>query len=201
MNKQLIAYILIFMVFLGVFGGVVSILPSRRAREIGNLRVTARKYGIETSLVQIADVNASLADRVTAGGVKREPKKRCIAWSKRYPDEFPDVPQWITYALKQNDPTRSNWQLHSTPEKANNLTDTYWREVSRIKARFPERCIAIECTRSEVRWLGYENISTTSVEFLEAMVQGLDELIQLNILISHENTTSNTQLGTSSEYD
>ena len=201
MSKEIIAYILISMVFLGVFGGVVSILPSRRARAIGNLRITARKYGIETSVVQIADMNASLSDRVTAGGIRREPKIRCIAWSKRYSDEFSSVPEWITYALKQKDPSGSNWQLHTMPEKTNKLTDDYWQEVSRIKTCFPERCIALECTRSEVRWLGYESISTTSDEFLQAMLKGLDELTQLNISISNEKTTSNATLGTSSVYD
>lgn len=201
MNKQVIVYILISIAFLVVFGGIASVLPSRRARQLGHLRVTARKYGLTTSLVHIADVNASLTDRVTASGKKLEPKKRCVAWAKTYPDDIPGVPEWITYALVQLESSETNWQLHETNEECRNLGETYWSEVDRIKNLFPERCIAIECTRTEVRWLGYENVSSTIDEFIQSMLQGLDSLINLNTSISEEQNTLKKRLDTDSEYD
>lgn len=201
MNKQLIAYILIIIVFLVVFGGIASVLPSRQARQLGHLRVTARKYGLTTSLVHITDVNASLADRVTASGKKIDPKKRCVAWSKQYPDDFPYVPEWITYALGQNESSVMKWELHEITEESRNMSETYWFEVDRIKSLFPERCIAIECTRSEVRWLGYEKVTSTNDEFIQAMMRGLDSLISLNTSISEEQRALNKQLETDSEYD
>ncbi|MYD44990.1 MAG: hypothetical protein F4W92_01365 [Gammaproteobacteria bacterium] len=201
MNKQLIAYILISIVFLVVFGGVASVLPSRRTRQLGHLRVTARKFGLTTSLVHIADVNASLTDRVTASGKKLDPKRSCVAWSKPYPDDFPEVPEWITYALDQRESSGVNWQLHETTEDCKGLAETYWLEVDRIKTLFPKRCVAIECTRSEVRWLGYERVVSTNDEFIQAMLQGLDSLIRLNTSISEERNTFNKLLETDSEYD
>ena len=184
-----------------VFGGVASVLPSRRVRQLGHLRVAARKFGVATSLVHIADVNASMTDRVTAGGKKLDPKKRCVAWSKPYPEDFSDVPEWITYVVHRNDSSSVNWQLHETTEKCRNLAKTYWLEVDRIKTLFPDRCIAIECTRSEVRWLGYESVSSTIDEFIQAMLQGLDALIRLNTSVSEERNTCKKRLETDSEYD
>ncbi|MXZ56211.1 MAG: hypothetical protein F4077_01405 [Gammaproteobacteria bacterium] len=201
MNKQLIAYILITIVFLVVFGGIASVLPSRQARQLGRLRVSARKYGLTTSLVHIADVNASLSDRVTASGKRLDPKKRCVTWSKPYADDFPDVPEWITYALDQKESSNMNWQLHETTEECRNLADSYWLEVDQIKSLFPERCIAIECTRTEVRWLGYEKVHSTMDEFIQAMLQGLDSLIRLNTSISEERIALKKRLETDSEYD
>ncbi|MYF01895.1 MAG: hypothetical protein F4227_02640, partial [Gammaproteobacteria bacterium] len=196
MNKQLIAYILITIVFLVVFGGIASVLPSRQARQLGRLRVSARKYGLTTSLVHIADVNASLSDRVTASGKRLDPKKRCVTWSKPYADDFPDVPEWITYALDQKESSNMNWQLHETTEECRNLADSYWLEVDQIKSLFPERCIAIECTRTEVRWLGYEKVHSTMDEFIQAMLQGLDSLIRLNTSISEERIALKKRLET-----
>ena len=184
-----------------VFGGIASVLPSRQARQLGHLRVSARKYGLTTSLVHIADVSASLSDRVTASGKKLDPKKRCVAWSKPYADDFPDVPEWITYALDQKESSNKNWQLHETTEECRNLSDSYWLEVDRIKSLFPERCIAIECTRSEVRWLGYEKVTSTNDEFIQAMMQGLDSLICLNTSVSEEQKALKERLETYSEYD
>lgn len=201
MNKQLIAYILITVVFLIVFGGIASILPSRKVRQLGHLRVAARKYGLATAVVQVDDVNASLADRVTASGIKLDPKKRCVAWSKSYPDEFPHVPEWITYALDQADSSKNRWQLHTNGEESGELAATYWETVDRIKPLFPDRCLAIECTRTEVRWMGYELVTSSIEEFIQAMVQGLDALIELNISTSQEKSFSKNHDDTSSEYD
>ena len=187
-------FILISIVFLIVFGGVVSILPSRRARQIGNLRVAARKFNLEISLVQIADVNATLADRVSASGIRQDPQKRCVAWSKRYPDEFTALPEWISYVLDEDESRETNWQLDVIKEPAGHSTDTYWAEVERIKKLFPSRCIALECSNTEVRWLGYEVINSTIDEFIHQIVQSLDALIQLNVSISNKVTALERQL-------
>lgn len=199
MNKQHVVIILISIVFLIVFGGVASILPSRRSRQIGNLRIAARKFDMDISLVQIADVNASLIDRVSAGGIRQDPKRRCIAWSKRYPDEFTALPEWMAYATDQDEPTAINWQLNITEEQAGNLADSYWLEVDRIKELLPTRCIALECSRTEIRWLGYEVISSTTDEFINSMVQSLETLMQLNISISHERTALEKQLNSTTK--
>ncbi len=200
-NKQIIAYILISIVFLVVFGGIASVLPTRRARQLGHLRVAARKHGLTTSLVHITDVNASLADRVTASGKQLEPKKRCVAWSKQYSDDFPDVPEWIAYTLDRKKTDGMNWEVHQTSGERRALSESYWLEFDRIKTLFPDRCIAIECKRSEVRWLGYENVSSTNDEFIQAMVQGLDTLMCLNTSISEEENAFKRRLETDSEYD
>lgn len=187
-------FILISIVFLIVFGGVVRVLPSRRMRQIGNLRVAARKFNLEISLVQITDVNAALADRVTAGGVRQDPKKRCVAWSKRYPDEYSALPEWISYALDEDESRETDWQLDVTKVPNGHLTDTYWAEVERIKKLFPSRCIALECSNTEVRWLGYEVIDSTIDDFIHQIVQSLDALIQLNVSISNKVTALEQQL-------
>lgn len=201
MNKQLIAYILISIVFLVVFGGIASILPSRKVRQLGHLRVAARKHGLATSVVQIDDVNASLTDRVTASGIKLDPKRRCVAWSKSYPDEFPDVPEWISFAQDRDDPSQNPWQLRTKAEESDKLAPSYWDAVDRIKALLPDRCLAVECLPTEVRWMGYELVSSSIEEFIQAMSQGLEALIDLNISISQEKSLSKNRSDTTSEYD
>ena len=197
MNKQFLAYILISVVFVIVFGGIASILPSRHERQLGTLRVAARKLDLEISLVQIADVNASLSDRVTAGGIKQDPKKRCVAWSKRYPDKFAAIPEWINYASDQDEPAQLKWRLSTEDQERSNLPHSYWLEVSRITAQLPAHCIALECTHTEIRWLGYESLTSTADEFIQAMVQGLDALMQLNISVAHAQSALEKHLDTS----
>ena len=201
MNKEQVVFILVSIVFLIVFGGIVSILPSRRARQIGNLRIAARKYNMETSIVQIADVNAALADRVSAGGIRQDPKKRCVAWSKRYPDEFTALPEWMSYVLVEDESRETTWQIDVTKEPTGHLSDTYWAEVDRIKELLPSRCIALECTNTEVRWLGYEVINSTMDQFIHQMVHSLDALIRLNVSISNKVTTLERQVDSTAYLD
>ena len=201
MNNQLVAYILISIVFVVVFGGVASILPSRRERQIGNLRVTARKNDLEVSIVQIVDVNASMSDRVSASGIMTDPKKRCVAWAKRYPDEYEALPEWIFYTTEGHETLSVASQQNKADELASNLSESYWNEVNRINALLPAHCIALECTRTEVRWLGYESITSTSDEFVQRMVQALDALVQLNVSVSHAQSALERQLDTSPRND
>lgn len=193
MNKEHVAFLLISLVFLIVFGGLISILPSRRARQIGNLRILARRYDLEISLVQIPDVNASLTDRVTAGGIRLDPQKRCVAWSKRYTDPCSELPVWIDYVSTSPEFEAVRWHRLDSGQSTNLLTDSYWREVSRIKIGLPSRCVAIECTPTEVRWLGYEVIDSTAEEFIQRMVQSIDELLELNVSTVKEQVKSKEQ--------
>lgn len=196
MNKQLIAYILVSVVFVIVFGGVASILPSRRERQIGNLRVMARRYDLEVSVVQVADVNAPLSDRVTASGMVREPKMRCVAWVKHYPDEFEALPEWIIYASKRDETLEYEVPQHIEESIARKLSASYWDEVNRIYSMLPARCLALECTRTDVRWLGHETLTSTPDEFVHKMVQALDALLKLNISESYAQSSSVEQIDT-----
>ncbi len=177
------AYLIIVLVLLVIASGIFYFMPSRREREISRLRLEAHKEGIEVSVLMIPDVNAPAMERITPGGLKREPKLRCVSWAKRYPAEHGVVPCWRLYESKNDRGPVPKTQLENVAsEKEIELSKDYWIKIAELKSRLPQRLIALECSNNMVRWLGYERLDSSTVEqFVNNLSTELNQLMELNM--------------------
>lgn len=163
-------------------------LPSKHERLVSKLRIEARKKGISTTIETIPDVNAPLESRVTAGGVKREPKVNCAVWELSYRDEHDFLPIWRlikTHAESSPVPGTIAEPILKDPELI--AEDEYWSLINEAFTKMPKLCLGIESRRTGVRWLGRENpIPSEDESFVDDMVGALELLASANIEYSRE---------------
>lgn len=180
-------WILVTTAFLMVFGGIFLVLPSKHEREIGRMRIDARKSGLNTQGIVVTDVNASAMDRVTAGGQIRMPKVQCIAWEKQYLDEFENIPLWTLYKSSQNNGPIEGYIFESQLDETR-LEDQpeYWRKVSKIIDQLPATIVAVKSGQRGVSWVGREKLDSTPAGFVVQMSTGLQELAEANIDLARE---------------
>ena len=132
----------------------------------------------------LPDINASAIDRVSAGGKRKDPKIPCIAWQKRYDDDYPSIPVWRILATPSGTKPVTGYVLNPPPDELeSDLSTDYWNKVSEILSLLPERIVAVQSKGSGVVWLGIEKIDAVPEDFVAAMSRGLDQLISLNVEI------------------
>lgn len=175
-----IIVIAIIGVTLVAFGGIFSMLPSASEREIGKVRIAARKSGINVSIVLIDDINAPLVEQVSAGAIRRHPKKRCAAWDKYYQSIDTDhYPEWTLFVSDKDTGPFSGTHLLSELDQSTLLPE-YWSGVKKVMVDAPPNLYALQCTKNFVRWLGQEKVCETTNEYLESMNTTLQAIIELN---------------------
>ena len=175
-------WILATTAFLVVFGGILFVLPSKRERQIGRMRIDARKYGLQTQGVVVTDVNAPAAERVTAGGKLRTPKLQCIAWEKGYMDEYAEIPTWTLYrSSKEIGPIEGFVVEPQLKEIGLQHQNEYWSRVGQAIEQLPNKLVAVKSGRKGVAWIGQERLDSTPNEFVEMMLAGLKDLYEANV--------------------
>lgn len=168
--------------FLVVFGGILFVLPSKKERQIGRMRIDARKSGLQTQGIVVADVNAPAAERVTAGGKIRTPRIQCVAWEKKYMDEYTEIPTWILYkSSRENGPIEGFVVEPQLKEMGLEHQQEYWSRVGRAIKRLPNKLVAVKSGRNGVTWIGQERLNSTPSEFVSEMLAGLEDLSTANI--------------------
>lgn len=171
--------------FLMVFGGILFVLPSKKERQIGKMRIDARKTGLHTQSVVVKDVNAPMTEKVTAGGQIRNPKVQCIAWEKRYLDQYTGIPKWILYeASKGDEPFKGYTVEPPIAEFRLNQESEYWRRVGRAIDQLPRKIVAVKSSQDGVAWIGHERLDSTPDEFIGQILTGLNELAEANVEFS-----------------
>lgn len=178
-------WILATTAFLMVFGGILLVLPSKHERRVGQMRIDARKSGLQTQGIVVTDVNASAVERVTAGGKIRTPKIRCIAWEKRYSDDYDNIPLWTLYeSSKGSAPIQGFIVEPRLNETGLEHQREYWGRVGRAIDHLPAKLIAIKSSRNSVAWIGQELMDSTPEEFIDRMSVGLKELSEANTALA-----------------
>lgn len=87
-------WIIIAVVLLAAFGPVLWILPSRKDRRLTALRQAAREAGLVVELKHIPKTNPTAEERVSAGGVVREPVRDAVAYQHTLPKKLRHLPSW-----------------------------------------------------------------------------------------------------------
>lgn len=178
-------YWLIALACLFIVGGMFSILPSPKERAIGKLRLQARQKNLTISIEYIHDVNAPKSERVSAGGVRVEPKKRCASWAMKIVQETDEhFPEWLLYkSVRENGPI-ANTHLVLAESNSLVLDSEYWKQIEDILKLSPPVMVALACTSNSVKWLGHERLETTAEDFIEQMLFLLNRMIELNRLVA-----------------
>lgn len=178
-------YWLIAFACLFIVGGIFSILPSPKERAIGKLRLQARQKNLTICIEYIPDVNAPKSERVSAGGIRVDPKKRCASWAMNFVKETEEVyPEWILYKSACKDGPIANTHLVLAESHSLDLDSEYWKQIAEIWKLSPPTLVALACTANSVKWLGHERLETTAVEYIDQMLLFLKRLIELNRLVA-----------------
>ena len=151
------------------------------------MRIDARKSGLITQGIVISDISAPAMERVTAGGKIRTPKVQCIAWERRYSDEFAAMPIWTLYASSNgNGPIEGFIFEPSLSETRLKHQEEYWKRVAKAIDQLPADIVAVRSSRNGASWIGREQLDSTPDAFVEQMLTGLQELMEANIEIEKE---------------
>ena len=141
------------------FGPIVWLMPSRRDRQLAQLREAARRAGLVVELVRVPALDATPEERVSAGGVSRDARRPCTAYRLPVHGVGEDAPGWFLLREPGGTDPLPGWNLH--PEVRPRLpreAQSYWTRVEgAVAASLLERCIALECTPAAVTWYWLEN--------------------------------------------
>lgn len=154
------------------FGPIFWMLPSRSDRRLAKMRARARGHGIQVEMAQLDDLAAEPEARVTAGGVRREPKVQCAAYRLGLRRLARAAPQWkiLRKAAATDGPIAGwVWESHPAGDAA------YWQRVGDVVRALPADSLACATDVSEVACWWRER---TTAESAEASVDQLHESLQ-----------------------
>jgi hypothetical protein len=167
-----LTWLIIGTALLAAFGPVFWMLPSRSDRRLAKMRARARSHGIQVEITQLDDLAAEPAARVSAGGVKREPKVLCAAYRLGLRRLARAAPQWkILRKPVADDGPIAGWTWATRPAG----DAAYWQRVGDVLQKLPPDTLACETRTSEVACWWRER---TTAEDAEASVDRLNELLQ-----------------------
>jgi hypothetical protein len=165
-------WLIITLALLAAFGPVFWVLPSRTDRRLAKMRARARSHGIQVEIAQLDDLAAEPEARVSAGGVKREPKVSCAAYRLGLRGITRAAPQWkILRKPDADDGPLPGWAWATRPSG----DAAYWRRVVGIVQKLPPDALACQTQTSEVACWWRERATADDAE---ASVDRLSELLQ-----------------------
>lgn len=160
-------WLLIGLLFLAAFGPILWLLPSERDKRLSKLRMEARRRGITVELTRLPDPRPRPQDRVSSGGVVKNPIIKCAAYRMH-----------VTRPLDGVEP----WRVESDDAGAREkLADCY--------GSLPSDWLAVEVDRNGACLYWREEVSdATAADRLDAVVGLLRSLIAKAREASEEKT-------------
>lgn len=149
-------WLIIAAVLLAAFGPVLWLLPSRRDRRLAAMRQAARQAGLVVELVRIPKTNPSAEDRVSAGGVIRDPVRECAAYALPLPRSLKFVPSLrLLWAEGSDDGPWPGWSYNPRPDMRNPRLAPTLARIEPLLGTLPEDVAGLEITprRVVVFWL------------------------------------------------
>lgn len=125
-------WIVIALVLLAAFGPVLWLLPSAKDRRLTKLRGRARSLGLEVEISRLPDLAAPPAERVTAGGRRREPMLLVACYRLPSRRKLNRAPQWRVLKGDGVGPV-TGWQWDGAPAGS----QAYWEKLARELTRLP----------------------------------------------------------------
>ncbi len=170
-------WLIIVVALFAAFGPLLWMMPSRADRRLAKMRSRARTHGIHVEITQLDDLAAEPQARVTAGGVKLDPKVMCAAYRLGMRRLARAAPQWkILRKSAANDGPIDGWIWATRPAG----DAVYWQEVSGVLRGLPPDALACATDASEVTCWWRERTTAedaeASVDRLHAVLQNLAEI-------------------------
>jgi hypothetical protein len=174
--------LIIGVVLLAAFGPILWMLPSRSDRRLSAMRTRARNLGIAVEITQLDALDADAASRVSAGGVRRDPKVVCAAYRLGLRRMAHAAPQWkLLYKADTDEGPIPGWLLDAAAGGDHNRARNpavdvrYWTQVAQVIAQLPADALALAADATEVTCWWRER---TSAEDAVASVDRLHDLLQ-----------------------
>ena len=188
-------WVIIAVALVAVGGPVFWLLPSPRERRKALLRTEARRAGLVVELASLDKPDATPAERVSAGGVRRQPKVWCAAYRLALPEPLGDGRGWLLRKTSAGaeEQVVPGWLRSGRP---NGLPDDagYWRRVAAVADAMPGGCVGLEAHARWVSWYGRETLGDATVEQVVAGIRaGLETLAGLRTPDDERNGRSATE--------
>lgn len=182
------AWIIIAIVLIVAVGPIFWLLPSKRDRQLGNLRTAARRAGLAVEVAKLPKLDADAVERVSAGGLPRAATVDCVAYRLPLSKPLPDAPRWLLLksggkgdALARELHYLDGWTTLEPPRNLPPLHRDYWPAVGAIVDVLPGGCLGVEADARRMSWFGRERLQEATVEAVAAGIRdGLDALARMH---------------------
>ena len=166
-------WVIVITLLLVAFGPILWMLPTRADRRLARMRKRARQHGLAVDIVPLKKRDATAAERVSAGGVRRSPTTSSAAYRKPLLRPARHLASWKIDRGDDADASPvANWVWD---ERADSFGADYWQRVRDLVTRVPRDALAIGATSRDVSiyWL-----ETAPDAEAEQAVDHVDTLLQ-----------------------
>jgi hypothetical protein len=150
-------WLIILVVLAAAFAPVAYMMPTKRDRALSDLRMIARREGLEVDVTHLPKLNAEPHERVSASGKAREARLDCVSYGLRLPRRQLAP---VRYRLLRHE--NSDFPLYSgsSPDKGTSWeldrqfapatepapTSDYWRVLDDVEALLPADTLGLAVT-------------------------------------------------------
>ena len=174
-------WIVIVLVVAAAVGPIVWLMPSKASRRQSALRTAARQAGLIVEIGSVPKLDAEAAERVSAGGVAREPLIDCAVYRLPFPRRLAQAPRWTIFRSELENRFLQGWTTLKPPTRLPDDAGAYWSKVQAVVDALPGGCLAVESAAQTVGWFGRERIGDASPEDVaQAIRAGLQRLACLH---------------------
>jgi hypothetical protein len=183
-----LTWIIIGLVLIIAFGPIAWMIPSAKDRRLAQMRSRARALGLHIEMTQIEDHAAGPTSRVTAGGVRLEPKIDCAVYRLPIRRTARAAPQWqIRREADADDGPLPGWRW----ESARAGDREYWAEVAPVVAELPPDTLALAADASEVGcWWRERAGAEDAVACVDRLHGSLQKLAEIQIVMDTQSVSS-----------
>ena len=156
-------WLVILIILAAAFAPVAYMMPSKRDRALSELRMIARREGLEVEVTQLPKLDAPAHERVSASGKPRDARIDCVSYGLRLPKRQL-VP--VRYRVLRDSDTefpllerspQSKWELDRRFEPATQPVPEpdYWAVLEEVEALLPEDVLGLAVTEdfAQCYWL------------------------------------------------
>jgi len=145
-NRELpLTWIIIAIVLLAAFGPVLWLMPSPRDRRLSAVRLAGRQEGLSVDIRHIPKTNPTAQERVSSGGVIRDPVVECAAYGHTFARRLNRLPPWrLLKSEGASDGPRPDWVFDPVPDTSNPYWRRLWPSLEPLFERLPADVIGLE---------------------------------------------------------
>lgn len=179
-------WLIIGVILLAAFGPIFWMLPSPKDRRLAKMRARARALGIHVEITTLDDLVAEPQARVSAGGVRREPKVSCAAYRMGLRRMARAAPTWMILRVPDaEEGPFSGWQWDAAAGPAIPPGDAdYWRRVADLTSQLPADALALAAGASDVACWWRERTSAQDAEKdVDRLGETLKNLSEIQIVM------------------
>lgn len=149
-------WIVIAAILIAAIGPLFWLLPSRRERQQAAWRAAARAEGLIVELASVTKLDATAAERVTAGGERRAARRQCAAYRLPLLPPIEAAPRWLLLKSPCENRYLPGWTTPHPPTALPKPAAEYWQALEPLLAALPGGCIGVEANTRTISWLGLE---------------------------------------------